>query len=300
MHVGSIEAKLRLSRPNASKSEEPTIKLAADITLEDDWYAVQPIDADTLAIGEPRYYQQNWSYLIRGGERDLLFDTGSFMGDITGVVARHSAQALTVLPSHMHFDHLGNVTRFDRVAVAELAELRACCDGDMLTPTEELFLGSYEDRTAPAFQVSEWLAIGSVIDLGGRRLDVLHTPGHSPDSISLYDRARDQFFAADYMYPGDLYAQVPGASLPDYLTTARDLLELTGPDTRFLCAHGNAGEEDTHTAPILGCRDLEDLHAGLRRIRGEAAGWPDSDQWREPLSDRLALLVGPGSVSQWR
>lgn len=261
---------------------------------------MQPIDADTLAIGEPQYYQQNWSYLIRGSERDLLFDTGSFMGDITAVVARHSKRALTALPSHMHFDHLGNVARFDRVAVADLAALRACAEGDMLTPTEDLFLGSYEDRTAPTFRVSEWLSTGTEIDLGDRSLEVLHTPGHSPDSISLYDRARDQLFAADYLYPGDLYGQVPGASLPDYLETAAELLQTTGPDTRVLCAHGNAGEDDVHTAPALGYQDLESLHEGLQRIRADAAGWPDQEQWQVAISDRMVMLIGDAAVAPWR
>ncbi len=43
----------------------------------DDYFVVEPIDSDTFAIGEPRYYQGNYSYLIVGTERAILFDAGT-------------------------------------------------------------------------------------------------------------------------------------------------------------------------------------------------------------------------------
>lgn len=276
------------------------MKLAPGLTFEDDWYAVQEIDADTIAIGEPHYHQQNWSYLIRGEDRSLLFDTGSFCRDITGVVGRHGKGDLTVLPSHMHFDHLGNVEKFDRVVLPDLDVLRECVTGGRMTPSEFLFLGAFENNTAPTFEVSDWLEIGSEIDLGGRRLSLLHTPGHSVDSVSLYDRDRNQFFAADYLYSGDLYAQVPGSSLPEYLRVAEELLETVDQGTKFCCAHGNAGPDDEHTAPILGHRDLTALRAGLLQIRAEAATWPDEPEWHIRCSSQVALIISREAAAVWR
>ena len=124
-------------------------KLASGLVLEDDWYAVQKIDERTFAFGEPLYQQQNWSYLFVGETGTLLFDTGSFCRDITGVVERRARGPLTALPSHMHFDHLGNVTKFDSIAVADLPMLRDCVNDGLLTPTEELFLGAFEGNTGP-------------------------------------------------------------------------------------------------------------------------------------------------------
>ena len=181
------------------------VTLAPGLVLEDDWYAVQRIDERTFAIGEPHYYQQNWSYLLLGDERALLFDTGSFERDITGVVSRRADTAVTALPSHMHFDHLGNVTRFDRVVLADLDVLRAMAPGDVMTPAEHLFLGAWDKLEAPTFAVADWLAIGSTIDLGGRTLELVHTPGHSPDSVSLHEASAKRFYAADFLYGGDLF-----------------------------------------------------------------------------------------------
>jgi glyoxylase-like metal-dependent hydrolase (beta-lactamase superfamily II) len=276
------------------------VKLAEGLVFEDDWYAVQQIDAGTFAIGEPLYYQQNWSYLLLGDQRSLLFDTGSFAGDITGVVSRRAKGPLTVLPSHMHFDHLGNVTKFEDVALADLPELRACAQDGMVTPTEALFLGSYENLDAPSIAVSQWLGMNSTIDLGGRQLQVVHTPGHSPDSISLHEAAAARFYAADFLYGGDLYGQVPGASLPDYLDVAERLADVLPPQTAFLSAHGDVPDGGEHSAPILPKASLDDLVRGLRTVRETCASWPGEPEWRFGLNDTMGILISPEAVSQWR
>lgn len=231
-----------------------------------DWYWVEPIDAQTFAIGEPKYEQQNWSYLLIGEHRALLFDTGSFFGDITTLVPALTDKPLTVLPSHMHFDHLGNVTRFDHVAVADLEELRTCCIGDRLTPKEALFLGAWEDRDAPTFRVAEWLEIGSKIDLGGRRVQLLHTPGHSMDSVSLWEADQTRLFGADFLYPGGLLADIPGASLAAYLKTAERLIDLCPETLRIFAAHSDLSSEDLPAPPVLGFESLTALRACLSVI----------------------------------
>ena len=85
--------------------------------MVDDYWAVQPIDADTTAIGEPRYYQQNYAYLIMGERRALLFDAGSGTRDnITHIVAGLTQLPVTVMPSHLHFDHTGGIKPFTSIA----------------------------------------------------------------------------------------------------------------------------------------------------------------------------------------
>ena len=227
--------------------------------MSDTWYKIQQIAPGTFAIGEPKYHQQNWSYLICGAERALLFDTGSYFGTLPPVVAGLTDLPLTVLPSHMHYDHLGNIAGFDRIVLPDLPVLRACEADGMVTPSDTLFLGDREERIAPTFPVAEWLALDGMIDLGGRQLRLVHTPGHSPDSVSLWDSQAELFFAADYLYRGDLYAQVPGASLPDYLGTAGRLATLLPKTTRIFGAHGNAEDEAAAEAPSLNANILDRL-----------------------------------------
>ena len=63
----------------------------------DDYFLVKQLDDRTYAIGEPRYYQQNFSYLIMGSERAVLFDAGPGYRDIRGV-----AESLTRAADHVH------------------------------------------------------------------------------------------------------------------------------------------------------------------------------------------------------
>lgn len=233
---------------------------------QDDWHQIEALDAATFAIGEPRYEQQNWSYLLLGAERALLFDTGSYFGDVATVAADLAQTPVTALPSHMHYDHLGGVARSDRIAVADLPVLRACADGDRITPTEVLFLGEHEDRTAPSFAVAEWLPIGSEIDFGGRSLRLIHTPGHSTDSVSLWEPAHNRVFAADFLYHGPLYAQTPGADIAEYLATARRLAEATNAETVFYGAHGDAGPGEKAVPPRLGAGALSRLIETLETL----------------------------------
>ena len=62
---------------------------------------------------------------------------------------------------------------------------------------------------------------GQIIDLGGRKLEVMYTPGHSASSIMLIDEADGILFTGDTWYPGPLYAFLEDFSLPDYVRSMR-------------------------------------------------------------------------------
>lgn len=267
-------------------------------TWFDDYFTVEEIDADTFAIGEPRFYQGNYNYLLLGTERALLFDSGPGIRDIRPVVESLTDLPILAVPSHLHYDHIGNHHRFERIGVVDLPDLRARANahGGVLRPTASEHLGFVEGIDPPDLHVTEWLAPGGEVDLGGRTLRVIHTPGHTGDSISLYDAARTQLFIGDYVTEGDLYAFVPGASLADYLTTAESLLETLPETAQLLTAH----RATPPGAPILRYADLQDLRTALLAIRSGELEPTGSYPRAYRVNDELQLLADFGWGQRWQ
>jgi hydroxyacylglutathione hydrolase len=257
----------------------------------DDWYAIEELAEGVTAIGEPHYHQVNWNYLIEGNSAALLFDTGPGVRNIAPVVAALARKPLTVLPSHMHFDHTGNLHRFNNIAIADLPILRACMMDGLLHASDDLFLGHYEDMVWKPVPVSQWLPIGHLVDLGGVTLEVIHTPGHSPDSISLWNREANILFAADFIYPGPLYAQVPGADLGDYLASAVRLLDLVDADTQIYCGHGGPDQR----APRMQTSDIADLSATLEGLK-RSGKRPETTE----INTKMTLLAGDAAFASWQ
>ena len=259
--------------------------------MVDDYFAVQYLGANTYAIGEPRYYQQNYAYLILGEKRAILFDSGSGTRDISGVVAFITHLPVTVIVSHLHFDHLGGVTPFDHVAMIDLPQTRADVSGGWFTPTRYEYLGLFDRRKPPSIRVSEWLKPGATIDLGGRTLTVLSTPGHTPTSVALFDPAKKWLFIGDFIYPTTLYAFLPGASLSAYQATAERLLRTLPPDTILWTAHCCRVGEGI-AAPWLDMANLRDLDRALTGIRAWKAQPTGLYPWRYPVDSEMTLAAG--------
>jgi glyoxylase-like metal-dependent hydrolase (beta-lactamase superfamily II) len=259
--------------------------------MVDDYFAVQDLGDGTYAIGEPRYYQQNYAYLIVGQKRALLFDSGSGTHDISPVVASLTRLPVTVMVSHLHFDHLGGIAPFGHVAMIDLPQTRADVSDGWFRPSRYEYLGKADHRVPPRFKVAEWLAPGAVIDLGGRSLSVLSAPGHTPTSAALYDAGTHRLFIGDYIYPTTLYAFLPGASLAAYRQTAHRLLTTLPADTVLWTAHCCRAGEGV-SAPWLTMADLRDLDAALAKVADGTAQAKGVYPRVYPVSRQMTLATG--------
>jgi hydroxyacylglutathione hydrolase len=151
-----------------------------------------------------------------GEDRAVLFDAGAGVRKIRPIAERLKTLPITFVPSHFHYDHLGDGLPFDRITVVDLPHIRSRASDDQLTLTWQEHLGETEGFASPTFTVDEWLAPCADIDLGGRILTVVYSPGHTNDSISLYDAASDKLFSGDFLYQGPLFAFLPNSTLGDY------------------------------------------------------------------------------------
>ena len=128
----------------------------------DDYYTIQKIDEKTYAIGEPRYFQLNFNYLILGDSRAIIFDAGSGQRDIRKVVESLTDLPVTFIPSHLHYDHIGNEVIFDKTALIDLPHLRKRAIDNKLPLTRFEHLGEVEGYSLPELKISEWLTPNAV------------------------------------------------------------------------------------------------------------------------------------------
>lgn len=235
-----------------------------------EWFAIQRLREGIYLIAEPMHVN---SYLIVGSRRAVLFDTGLGIQSI-----RRCAEAITDRPilavnSHHHFDHVGGNHEFNELAFhadgledhragpppswlpsyAESAAAMYCHYEKFRAMDETWFqvLGpEMQMRPFPVgFDSNKWnikpalpsqlLADGDEIDLGDKVLRVVHTPGHTPDSICLLDERERILFSGDTIDTGPMYAHLPGADIARYATTAQYLVDHVEPRVDdILSAHG--------------------------------------------------------------
>ena len=208
----------------------------------DDWYAVEAIDAQTYAINEPKSSQYNTSYLLVGETRALMFDAGSGERPAGSrsmrEVIKHYAgnKPISLLLSHFHYDHIHDAAAFDGVTLIDRPGIRATIKEGIYT------IGPLESHGMDwrSIKVAQLVADGEVLDLGGRTVEVLNLPGHTTESVVLFDRHRNQVFTGDFVYRhlGGIIAFASGSDLTAYRENSTRLLQLTNADTSFFGAHG--------------------------------------------------------------
>ena len=173
---------------------------------------------------------------VRGRDRDLLFDSGLGHFSLRAHVPLVTERALTCVASHTHFDHIGSHHEFSNCCVhhteaAILADPRnawTCADR---YATDDMFDAFPEGWDQSRYQVKpahaeRLLEDGDVIDLGDRAFEVIHTPGHSPGGIGLYEAKTGIFLSGDIIYDGPLIDDAYHSVVADYMTTLERLEKL--------------------------------------------------------------------------
>lgn len=256
-------------------------------TVVDGHWRVEKIAPDTWAIGEPASDPDNYEYLLVGTRRALLIDGGATRKhDIRRVVAGITALPLTIIPSHLHYDHTNGLAGLRNVALIDLPETRRRAKGNHVR------LGRYQyEGWAPVdFTVAQWIKPGETIDLGGRSVVILSTPGHTTNSVSVWEPAGKRLYTGDFLYPTTLYAFAPDSSLSQYVQTIDRLLALLPRTTRLYGAHCCRNDAPPG-APWLSTTDLEDTRSTIERIEADEREGRGFIIRRFPVNDRMTMLT---------
>jgi len=268
---------------------KPTPAGPAAGTVVDGYWRVQQIAPNTWAIGEPANDPDNYEYLLVGKTRALLIDSGSTPRDIHPALAGLTRLPITVIPTHLHSDHTNGLRNFDRIALVDLPATRALVRDGKVHLRRLQFMAPTTIPT-PVFTVSEWVKPDGDIDLGGRTVRLLWTPGHTATSVSIWDPAARLVFTGDYIYTTTLYAFMPDSSLSAYQATADRLLSLLPADTTIYGAHCCRNDAPPR-APWLAMSDLRDVRNAVAAIRSGAAHGQGGVMRRFPVNARMTMTT---------
>ncbi|MDN0034007.1 MBL fold metallo-hydrolase [Oscillibacter valericigenes] len=208
------------------------------------WFTIDQIDEKTHIISEYRHWEETHCYLLEGNDWALLIDTGLGICDISEEVKTLTDKPVTAVATHIHWDHIGG-HRYYSDFYAHEAELNWLAGEfplnmqtirGMVVDRCELPQG-YDVGTYEFFQGTPTRVLhdGDVIDLGGREITALHTPGHSPGHMCFWEAATGYLFTGDLVYKDTLFAYYPSTDPQAYLKSLERIAAL--PVRRVFPAH---------------------------------------------------------------
>ncbi len=204
-----------------------------------DWWRLRSMGDGVTHIDEPHireFYRCNvWH--IRGRDGDMLVDSGMGVVSLRDYVPLVTERPLQAVASHTHFDHIGCHHEFGcrlchgaeahlmRAPTRENTYADKYVTDDIFTtlPPEPYVASHYAVPAAPATRL---LWDGDIVDLGDRRFEVIHTPGHSPGGIALWEAATGILFSGDIVYDGELIEGTTGLEAAQYIASMERLLKL--------------------------------------------------------------------------
>ena len=209
-----------------------------------DWFTINEIDKDTYVISEYRHWEETHCYLLNGTKRSLLIDTGLGICNISEVISELTDKPVTAIATHIHWDHIGGHKYYPDFYAHE-AELD-WLNGGFPQPLETIKEYVVDRCELPTdFQINEYkffqgkptkiLHGGEHIDLGGRMVAVIHTPGHAPGHMYFWEANTGYLFTGDLVYKDTLTAWFPSTDPKAYLKSLETVSEL--PAKRVFPAH---------------------------------------------------------------
>jgi glyoxylase-like metal-dependent hydrolase (beta-lactamase superfamily II) len=191
--------------------------------MEARWLTVGPVQENT------------WIARLENSDKALLIDPGDEPDTITAALEELGTTPEAILITHCHFDHVG--------AVAEMARRTGA---PVYCPEKEVFIlenineyvrfpgfGPFE-----SYSPEETVQDGDRLQLAGFEIDVIGTPGHSPDHVTYSIPAAPAIFSGDVLFGGSIgRTDLPGSDHQTLMDSIARLLETLPDDPGVLPGH---------------------------------------------------------------
>ena len=203
-------------------------------------------------------------FLLAGTQKALLIDSGMQIHN-----AKEIAETLTTLPvsllnTHADMDHTGSNEQFDSFYMhpAEEPGYRSCGKRGQLIPVQD----------------------GDELDLGGRRLRIIHIPGHTPGSIAVLDLDRRVLISGDPVQEhGRIFMFGENRNMKDYVDSLEKLNAMKTDFDELWPSHGDIP---------LGTDAIGKLIDGTKKVlRREVAGRTEELFGRKIVAYDLGFTV---------
>jgi glyoxylase-like metal-dependent hydrolase (beta-lactamase superfamily II) len=191
---------------------------------------------DCLVLGA---YQTN-CYVLRSSDSakdSLIIDTGLDAHGLESFLQTRGLNPTAVVLTHGHVDHVAGLAAL-AVAFPEMKVYIHKLDAKMLTgdPSNLAAISGLTLGTDPADVVLEQ---GDTIDQADIKLEVLHTPGHTPGGISLYAKDDRIAFVGDTLFAESVgRTDFPGGSMTTLVESIKQKLFTLPDDTEVYPGHG--------------------------------------------------------------
>ena len=258
----------------------PEYKALQRVPVSDPWFEVYKVAPGTFAIYEPHQAEEIISYLILGTKQAVLFDTGMGISSISKVTKQLTGKPVVVLNSHTHNDHVGGNWEFPYVFAMDTDFTRKNALGSRADAQAEIAPGQICGKlpagfNPKAYETRRWKIFhfvhdGFKVNLGARTVEIVATPGHTPDSIALIDRANGLLFTGDTYYPAPIWLYRPETDMDAYVASVKRLAALAPKVKMVLGAH-NIPVADPDVLPKL-VDAIMAVRAGKGDVKAEGGG----------------------------
>jgi glyoxylase-like metal-dependent hydrolase (beta-lactamase superfamily II) len=258
----------------------PEYKALERVAVSDPWFEVYKVTPGVFAIYEPHQAEETIGYLILGDKRALLFDTGMGISDVKKITAELTKLPIIVLNSHTHDDHVGGNWQFETVYGMDTEFTRVNAKGSRADAQAEIapdqicgeLPKGFDAKTyaTKPWHIARLVDDGDKIELGNRTLEIVGTPGHTPDAICLLDRANGLLFTGDTYYPAPIWLFRPETDLNAYVVSAKRIAALA-PQLKLVLGAHNIPVAQPSVLPGL-VAAIEAVRAGKGETKPEGAG----------------------------